>query len=103
MVPSGLAARRISVKGLDTIPGATNSAADVIASGPGALAMGCVTNDGRAPPHATHASQMQLRMVPRYRASYRAGCCARKITECGRIRSAVEVDDGRMAVTVARV
>src|ERR1051325_9810840 len=60
VVPSGLAASRISECSLDTTPGATSSADEVIASvggRPVAAAAAFVPVDA-APPHAAHAAQL---------------------------------------------
>src|ERR1044071_3048105 len=60
VVPSGLAASRMSACSLDTTPGATSSADEVIASvggRPVAAAAAFVPVDA-APPHAAHAAQL---------------------------------------------
>jgi hypothetical protein len=63
IAPSGLAASRISVSSLDTIPGATSSAADAIAKLAGPVAGAGLEPDEVALPHATQASQTDRRMT----------------------------------------
>src|ERR1044071_2418155 len=57
IAPSGLAASLISTCSLDTTPGATSSAADVIASVAGLA--GTFATGAPAPPHAAHKTAIE--------------------------------------------
>src|SRR5262245_25285434 len=62
IVPSGLAASRISPNSLDTMPGATSSAAEVMASVAGPAA-GTVLEPEGAAPHAAQRMHDQMRIA----------------------------------------